>query len=63
MFNIKLEKKSYKMSFKALTVKRQRSKNLPPTGTERVKVVLFRVLYLEVKRLDLLIVALTLSVK
>ena len=32
MFNIKLEKKSYKMSFKALPVKIQRSKK-PTKGT------------------------------
>ena len=48
MFNIKLEEKSYKMSFKALLVKIQRSKNrgrgatmcsfsFPPPGADRVK--------------------------
>ena len=44
MFNIKLDEKSYKMSFKALPVKirsknRQRGHNLPPSSprTDRVK--------------------------
>ena len=47
MFNITLEEKSYKLSFKALPVKKQRSKNrdnVPPTplpspftGTDRAK--------------------------
>ena len=45
MFNIKVEKKSYKMSFKALPVKIQWSKmekgkhNVPPWGRQRVKVL------------------------
>ena len=43
MFNIKLEEKSYKMSFKALPVKIQLSKNrhggniVPPPRADRVK--------------------------
>ena len=44
MFNIRLEEKLYKMSFKALPVKIQRSKNrqwvtqcAPPPGVDRVK--------------------------
>ena len=43
MFNIKLEENSYKMSFKALPVKIQWSKNrhgghnAPPTRADRVK--------------------------
>ena len=49
MFNIKLEEKSHKMSFKALPVKIQRSKNrqgkhsVPPPlpSPDRVKVLFF----------------------
>ena len=38
MFNIKLEEKSYKMSFKALPVQTQWSMcPLPPPGVDRVK--------------------------
>ena len=38
MFNIKLEEKSYKMSFKALAVEIQRSSHHP--GADRVKSIL-----------------------
>ena len=52
MFNIKLEEKPYKISFKALPVKIQRSKNRlgarcvphptpPPPGEDRVKAKFF----------------------
>ena len=46
MFNIKLEEKLYKMSFKALPVKMQRSKNrqppnnVPPSRADRVKQII-----------------------
>ena len=34
MFNIELEENSHKMSFKALPVKIQRSKNIPPPSRQ-----------------------------